>query len=114
MASQCQASQISRGQINEKDNLDDAVCRYVSCNANSTLASKFATSRSFPEPSNYVEMGQEQSFPIDESIPPQTLTDRSLASIANYIRNGQAQKIVVMVKCSFPVAGRRLTYVRGM
>ena len=41
-------------------------------------------------------MGQEQSSPINEGTP-QTLRDRSIESIAEYIKNGRAEKIVVMV-----------------
>lgn len=42
-------------------------------------------------------MGQESSSPIDESIPPQTLKDRTLGSVAQFIRDGHAKNIVVMV-----------------
>lgn len=42
-------------------------------------------------------MGQEQSMPIDESIPPQTLKARSVDAVAKYILSGRAKKIVVMV-----------------
>ena len=43
-------------------------------------------------------MGQEQSTPVDESVPAQTLKDRSLSSIAQYIKSGKAKNIVVMVR----------------
>ena len=42
-------------------------------------------------------MGQEASSLIDESTPPETLTDRSVDAVASYIRAGKARKIVVMV-----------------
>ena len=42
-------------------------------------------------------MGQEQSSPIDESTPPQTLKARSVEAVAKYILSGRAEKIVVMV-----------------
>jgi len=42
-------------------------------------------------------MGQEQSCPVDESTPPQTLVDRSIDSVAKHIKGGGAKKIVVMV-----------------
>ena len=43
------------------------------------------------------KMGQESSSPVDESIPPQTLKDRTLGSVADFIRDGYAKNIVVMV-----------------
>ena len=43
------------------------------------------------------KMGQESSSLVDESIPPQTLKDRTLGSIAEFIRDGHAKNIVVMV-----------------
>ena len=52
-------------------------------------------------------MGQEQSSPVDESIPPQTLKDRSVESVAQYIRDGRAKKIVVMVGLSGYTRGYR-------
>ncbi|KAL6714651.1 Sir2 histone deacetylase Hst2 [Lecanora helva] len=42
-------------------------------------------------------MGQEQSCPIDEATPPQTLSERSVEAVAKYIKEGRAKKIVVMV-----------------
>ncbi|KAK4614192.1 NAD-dependent protein deacetylase hst2-1 [Fulvia fulva] len=41
-------------------------------------------------------MGNEESSPIDEAIPPQTLTGRTIEAVAEYIRSGKADKIVVM------------------
>lgn len=49
-------------------------------------------------------MGQEQSSPIDDSTPPQTLKERSVESLASYIKEGHAQKVVVMV--SFLTSGK--------
>ena len=42
-------------------------------------------------------MGQEQSAPVGEDIPPATLKDRSIESVAQYIKDGRAKAIVVMV-----------------
>ena len=55
------------------------------------------------------KMGQEQSSPVDESVPPQTLEDRSVESVAKYIRDGHAKKIVVMVGLSSYTRGYWLT-----
>ena len=41
-------------------------------------------------------MGQESSSPIDESVPPRTLTGRTLEALAEYIKSGKAEQIVVM------------------
>lgn len=41
-------------------------------------------------------MGNEASTPIDESIPPQTLSSRSLDAAAEYIKSGKVKKIVVL------------------
>ncbi|TKA61624.1 hypothetical protein B0A55_11341 [Friedmanniomyces simplex] len=41
-------------------------------------------------------MGNEESTPIDESVPPQTLTSRTLEGLAEYIKSGKASRIVVM------------------
>lgn len=42
-------------------------------------------------------MGQEESSPIDESVPPTVLTSRNLDGLAEYIRAGKARSITVMV-----------------
>ncbi|KAM0721043.1 hypothetical protein Q7P37_003328 [Cladosporium fusiforme] len=42
-------------------------------------------------------MGQEESSPVDESLPPTVLTSRNLDGIAEYIRAGKARTITVMV-----------------
>ncbi|KAI9885831.1 MAG: hypothetical protein M1823_002361 [Watsoniomyces obsoletus] len=41
-------------------------------------------------------MGQEESKPVDESILPQRLKKRDIASVAKYIKDGRAKRIVVM------------------
>ncbi|KAI9732788.1 MAG: Sir2 histone deacetylase Hst2 [Cirrosporium novae-zelandiae] len=41
-------------------------------------------------------MGQEESTPIDESVPPQTLEARTIEAVAKYIKEGRARKIVTM------------------
>lgn len=41
-------------------------------------------------------MGNEESSPIDESVPPQTLEYRTLDGVADYIKSGAVRKIVVM------------------
>ena len=45
-------------------------------------------------------MGQEASTPIDESIPPKTLRDRSVEAVAKLIREERVSKIVVLVSLS--------------
>lgn len=42
-------------------------------------------------------MGQEESSPIDESVPPTVLTSRNLDGIAEYIRAGKARTLTIMV-----------------
>jgi hypothetical protein len=42
-------------------------------------------------------MGNEESSVVDQDTPPQTLQARSLEALAQYIKDGRAQKIVVMV-----------------
>ena len=42
-------------------------------------------------------MGQESSNLIDEHVPPQTLKDRSIKSIARFIKDGRVRRVVVMV-----------------
>lgn len=41
-------------------------------------------------------MGNEESSPVDESLPPRTLSGRTLSGLAEYIKSGKASKIVVM------------------
>lgn len=42
-------------------------------------------------------MGQDESRVVDPDAPPQTLKARTLEALAQYIKDGRAQKIVVMV-----------------
>jgi NAD-dependent histone deacetylase SIR2 len=42
-------------------------------------------------------MGQDESRVVDPNAPPQTLSARTLEALAQYIKDGRAQKIVVMV-----------------
>jgi NAD-dependent histone deacetylase SIR2 len=46
------------------------------------------------------KMGQDESRVIDPTAPPQTLEARTLEALAQYIKDGRAQKIVVMVSWS--------------
>ncbi|KAK3703075.1 Sir2 histone deacetylase Hst2 [Vermiconidia calcicola] len=41
-------------------------------------------------------MGQEESSPINESVPPRSLAGRTVEALAEYIKSGRAEKIVVM------------------
>ncbi|KAK3114764.1 Sir2 histone deacetylase Hst2 [Teratosphaeriaceae sp. CCFEE 6253] len=41
-------------------------------------------------------MGNEESTPVDENTPPQTLSARTLEGLAEYIKSGKASQIVVM------------------
>lgn len=42
-------------------------------------------------------MGQDESRVVDPNAPPQTLSARTVEALAQYIKDGRAQKIVVMV-----------------
>ncbi|RMZ22825.1 hypothetical protein D0859_13150 [Hortaea werneckii] len=42
-------------------------------------------------------MGNEESSPVDESVPPQTLSGRTLDALGEYIKSGKVSKICVMV-----------------
>ncbi|KAI7288045.1 NAD-dependent protein deacetylase [Hortaea werneckii] len=42
-------------------------------------------------------MGNEESSPVDESVPPQTLSGRTLEALGDYIKSGKVSKICVMV-----------------
>ena len=41
-------------------------------------------------------MGNEESSPIDEAIPPTTLSGRTVEGLAEYIKSGQVEKICIM------------------
>ncbi|TQV97930.1 hypothetical protein V2A60_006356 [Cordyceps javanica] len=49
-------------------------------------------------------MGQEESSMVDESTPPQTLSERSLTAIAEYIKSGDVKRIVVMTGAGISTA----------
>ncbi|KAH7316739.1 DHS-like NAD/FAD-binding domain-containing protein [Stachybotrys elegans] len=49
-------------------------------------------------------MGQEESMPIDDSVPPRTLSDRSLAAVADYIKSGNVRRIVVLTGAGISTA----------
>ncbi|KAJ6779456.1 hypothetical protein PWT90_00761 [Aphanocladium album] len=49
-------------------------------------------------------MGQEESSMVDESTPPKTLSERSLAAIADYIKSGNVKRIVVMTGAGISTA----------
>ena len=42
-------------------------------------------------------MGQEESRIVDENTPAETLESRSIEAVAKYIKDGGAQRVVVMV-----------------
>ncbi|KAI7633997.1 NAD-dependent protein deacetylase, partial [Hortaea werneckii] len=42
-------------------------------------------------------MGNEESSSVDESVPPQTLSGRTLEALGKYIKSGKVSKICVMV-----------------
>ncbi|KAK2601093.1 hypothetical protein N8I77_010565 [Diaporthe amygdali] len=49
-------------------------------------------------------MGQEQSGLIEDDVPPTTLSERSLSAVAQMIKDGHAQKIVVMTGAGISTA----------
>ncbi|KAL6865564.1 Sir2 histone deacetylase Hst2 [Amphichorda felina] len=49
-------------------------------------------------------MGQESSSLVDESVPPETLSDRTLSAVAEYIKNGKAKHIVVLTGAGISTA----------
>jgi NAD-dependent histone deacetylase SIR2 len=60
-------------------------------------ASQSKTARTRHRAGHFFKMGQEESSPVDESIPPTCLTSRNLDGIAEYIRAGKARTVTVMV-----------------
>ncbi|KAJ3483319.1 hypothetical protein NLG97_g7335 [Lecanicillium saksenae] len=50
------------------------------------------------------KMGQEESSMIDESTPPKTLSERSIAAIADYIKSGNVKRIAVMTGAGISTA----------
>jgi len=49
-------------------------------------------------------MGNENSRLIDDSVPPQTLRERSLSAVADLIKDGQVKRIVVMTGAGISTA----------
>ncbi|KAH7037274.1 DHS-like NAD/FAD-binding domain-containing protein, partial [Microdochium trichocladiopsis] len=49
-------------------------------------------------------MGQDNSSLVDDDIPPETLSDRTLAAVAKYIKDGKAQNIVAMTGAGISTA----------
>ena len=50
------------------------------------------------------KMGNQNSSPIDPSVEPDTLRERSLAAVAEYIRDGEVQQVVVMTGAGISTA----------
>ncbi len=44
----------------------------------------------------YTAMGQEVSNQVDDSVPPQTLHDRSIEAVAQLILEGKARRIIAL------------------
>ena len=42
-------------------------------------------------------MGNESSVPVDDSVPPTTLKERTVEAVAEYIKEQNVRRIVVMV-----------------
>lgn len=57
-------------------------------------------------------MGQEESTLVDESVPPETLTERSLSAVADYIKNGPKKRIVVLTGAGISTAAGSKTSAR--
>jgi len=49
-------------------------------------------------------MGQDNSSLVDDDIPPETLSERTLAAVARYIKDGKAQSIVAMTGAGISTA----------
>ncbi len=49
-------------------------------------------------------MGNQSSSPIDPSVEPETLRERSLPAVADYIRDGDVRRIVVMTGAGISTA----------
>ncbi|KAM3451843.1 hypothetical protein MY3296_004990 [Beauveria thailandica] len=50
------------------------------------------------------KMGQEESRMVDESTPPQTLSERSITAVADYIKSGHVKRIAVMTGAGISTA----------
>lgn len=49
-------------------------------------------------------MGQEESTPVDESVQPHSLAERTLAAVAEYIKSGKAERVVVLTGAGISTA----------
>ena len=49
-------------------------------------------------------MGQEVSNQVDDSVPPETLRERSLEAVAELITSGKARRIVVLTGAGISTA----------
>jgi hypothetical protein len=49
-------------------------------------------------------MGQEESSLLDPSVPPRTLSARSIDAVAEYIKSGKAKRIVVLTGAGISTA----------
>lgn len=49
-------------------------------------------------------MGQEESTLLDDSVPPQNLTARTLSAVADYIKSGKVKRIVVLTGAGISTA----------
>ena len=59
-------------------------------------------------------MGQEESTMVDDSVPPVTLSERSLAAVAEYIKSGKVKRIVIMAGAGLSTpAGSKFFLVVG-
>lgn len=60
-------------------------------------------------------MGQEESTMVDDSVPPATLSERSLAAVAEYIKSGKAKRIVIMAGAGISTpAGSKFSWLLGI
>lgn len=50
------------------------------------------------------KMGQEESRPVDASVPPRTLSARSLEAVAEHIKEGKCDRIVVLTGAGISTA----------
>jgi NAD-dependent histone deacetylase SIR2 len=50
-------------------------------------------------------MGQDESRPqVDDSVPPETLSARTLEAVADYINSGEVKKVVVLTGAGISTA----------
>lgn len=55
-------------------------------------------------------MGQEESSMIDDSVPPVTLEERNLSSVAEYIKSGDVKRVVIMAGAGISTAAGSMSY----